>query len=368
MSRERPAVVHVSSARTWRGGENQAAGLYGELARMGLEQVLVCARGSEIERVARERGYRVAAVPRRASIDPWFARGVARACRELGADVVHAHDPHAHTAAVLAHAIFRCRAPVVVHRRVDVPLRASGFTRWKYDHPAVRAIACSSGFIAELVRRAVRDPARVRVVHSGVDLSRFSGRREGVLRRELGVPDDVPLVGNVAALVDHKDYPTFVEAAAGVLAAGVDARFVAIGEGELRGDLEARIRARGLEGRMALAGYRADVPRILADLDVLLFTSKTEGLGGTTLEAMASRVPVVTTAVGGVPEIVQHGVSGLVAPIGDARALAAHVVAVLRDPALRARLVEGGVRRAAEFTSARTAEKMLALYREVLAR
>jgi glycosyltransferase involved in cell wall biosynthesis len=200
-----------------------------------------------------------------------------------------------------------------------------------------------------------------------VDLGRFSEGADGRLRRELGVPAGLPLIGNVAALADHKDHPTFIDAAARLTATGLDARFVVIGDGELRAELEARSRAAGLAGRLHFLGFRADVPRLLPELDLFLFTSKTEGLGSSVIDALACRVPVVATRAGGVPEIVEDGVSGLLAPVGDGAALAAAAARVLADAGLRERLVVAGAGRAQAFTVSAMAERTLALYRELLA-
>ena len=359
-------VVHVSTPLSWRGGEQQLVYLAERLAKAGISQLVVCPTGSQVERACRERGLPVLALRRRASIDPLFARGLARAA--AGAALVHAHDPHGHTAAVLAASLFGMRAPVVVHRRVVFPMRRGIFSRWKYDHPAVRRIVCVSHATAEVLRPDLRDPSRLRVVHSAVDPARFAGvRPDGRLRRALGMAPGPPLVGNVAALGEDKDPETFVETAARVLESGLDSRFVIVGEGPLRDRISARIREKGLEGRVALAGFRADVPEILPELDLFLFTSREEGLGSSLLEAFACRVPVVATAVGGVPEMVANGETGLLAPAGDPGALADGVRRVLRDAALRARLVDGATLRLAEFGADAMAERTLAVYREVLA-
>ncbi len=360
-------VIHVSTPRSWRGGEQQLVWLADRLRALGVPQLVLCPPGSPLARECDGRGLLHQTLRRRASVDPLFARALARAANAAGAAVIHAHDPHAHTAACLAASLFGLRAPIVVHRRVDFPIGRGRFSRWKYDHARVVRIVCVSRAIAEILRPDVRDAAaRLAVVHDGVDASRLAAARpDGRLRQALRVPAGVPLVGNVAALAGHKDYFTFVDTAAALLAGGLDARFVAIGDGPLREEIAAHIRRRGLEDRVFLAGFRDDVPVVLPELDLFLFTSREEGLGSSLLDAQACRVPVVATRAGGVPELVVDGETGLLAPIRDPEALAAAVRRVLGDPALRARLVDAAARRVADFGIDRMAERTLAIYGEL---
>jgi glycosyltransferase involved in cell wall biosynthesis len=118
---------------------------------------------------------------------------------------------------------------------------------------------------------------------------------------------------------------------------------------------------------VTFAGFRPDLQVLLPELDLFLFTSKEEGLGSSILDAYNCGVPVVATRAGGIPEIVEDGVTGLLAPIRDPAALAASVRRVLGDPALRARLVAGGARRAAELSVEAMTEATVAIYREVVA-
>lgn len=359
-------VFHVSTARTWRGGEQQLVYLVERLRALGVPQTVVCRPGSELERACRDRSVPIATIARRAGVDPLFARSLARVVARAGAAVVHAHDPNAHAAATLGASLFGLSAPVVVHRRVDFPVGRGPFSRWKYEHAAVRRFVCVSRAVAEMMRRDIGDCTRLRVVHDGIDAGRFAASlTDGRLRREYGIPVSVPIVGNVAALVDHKDCFTFIETAARLVSSGIDARFFVIGTGPLHGDLVANVRQKGLDGHVFLTGFRDDIPAVLPELDLFLFTSKQEGLGSSILDAYACRVPVVATAAGGVPELVSDEETGLLAPVRDAAALADRVRRALGDPRLCARLVEGGARRVAEFSVDRMAERTLAIYREV---
>jgi glycosyltransferase involved in cell wall biosynthesis len=180
------------------------------------------------------------------------------------------------------------------------------------------------------------------------------------------VPEGAPVVGNVAALTGHKDHATLIEAAGLVLRARPETRFVIVGEGPLRRELEARVREGGLAGRVAFAGFRDDVDRLLPAFDVFCLSSQLEGLGTSVLDAMAFGRPVVATAAGGIPEAVEDGVTGRVVPVRDPVALARALLDVLRDPEARRAMGDAGRQRfLARFTADRMAEETLRVYAEL---
>jgi glycosyltransferase involved in cell wall biosynthesis len=170
-------------------------------------------------------------------------------------------------------------------------------------------------------------------------------------------------VGNVAALTDHKDHRTLLAAAARVLAERPDTRFVVLGEGELRGALEAQADSLGIGERVVFAGFRGDLDRLIPAFDVFCLSSHMEGLGTSLLDAMAFARPVVATAAGGIPEAIEDGVNGRLAPPRDAAALGQALLAVLGDEQLRSRMGAAGRRRYEErFTAEKMVEATLAAY------
>ncbi|MBI4560759.1 MAG: glycosyltransferase, partial [Candidatus Rokubacteria bacterium] len=124
-----------------------------------------------------------------------------------------------------------------------------------------------------------------------------------------------------------------------------DCRFLVVGDGELRSRLEAQVRALGLDSRVHFLGWRSDLPRVYADLDLVLLTSANEGLPVSVIEAMAAARPVVATRVGGVPDLVEDGVAGLLVPPGNPGALAEAIVTLLADPERRRDMGEAGRKR-----------------------
>ncbi len=360
-------VVHVSTPLTWRGGEQQVAYLYRELERFGVAQTLVCRSGSELARRAAAEGFDVLTAERGGPLSREFARTIRMATRRLDAGIVHAHDAKAHTEALLAGPRSAEVPPVVVSRRVAIPIGRSPLSRRKYDHRRVRRIICSSHAIERVLRPDIARPERLTVIHDGIDVARFTEAvPDGRLRRLLGTSEATPLIGTVGALEPLKDQATFVRMARGVIAAGFDARFVIIGEGPLRSELERMIDAEQLSDRVSLVGFRDDVPEILPELDVFVMTSRSEGLGTSILDAMAAGVPVVATWAGGIPEIVEDGVAGLLANVGHDAGLAAAVCRLLSEPELRIRLVESARVGLARFSTSAMATATMEVYRGVL--
>jgi glycosyltransferase involved in cell wall biosynthesis len=250
----------------------------------------------------------------------------------------------------------------VATRRVDFALRGP-LSRRKYA-ACDRVIAVSQA-IAGVLGRGGLGSERVRVVYEGVpDRNALPGGREAL--RDLGIPEDAPVVGNVAALTGHKDQATLLEAAAKVVRRVPEARFVIVGEGELRSRLEARSRDLGLERRCVFAGFRADLDRLIPAFTVFCLSSHMEGLGTSLLDAMAFGVPVVATAAGGIPEAVQDGITGRLAPPRQPDALAAALLEALDDPLRRAAWGRAGRRRYEErFTADRMIDATLAVYAEL---
>jgi L-malate glycosyltransferase len=202
-------------------------------------------------------------------------------------------------------------------------------------------------------------------VHEGIDVDHVVAAPPVDVHEALWLPHGAPVVGNVAALVPHKGQRHLIEAARLVVQEIPDARFVILGEGELRDQLERQIHEHHLEKHVLLPGFRTDVLGCIKSFDVFAMSSVTEGLGTSLLDAMACARPIVATRAGGIPEIVEDGVNGLLVPPRDHAELAHVIVRTLKDAGLRRRLGEAGFARVRERF---TVERMVAQTSEVYAR
>jgi glycosyltransferase involved in cell wall biosynthesis len=211
--------------------------------------------------------------------------------------------------------------------------------------------------------------SRTVTVHEGIDVDRVVASPVVNVHEAFWLPHDAPIVGNVAALVPHKGQRYLIEAARAVVQEIPDARFVILGEGELRDQLEHQVKSHRLEKHVLLPGFRTDVLGCIKGFDVFAMSSVTEGLGTSLLDAMACARPIVATRAGGIPEIVDDGVTGLLVPPRDHAAMAAAIVRLLKDAALRRRLGDAGFARVRErFTSDRMIAATAAVYARVAGR
>ena len=348
-------VLHVDSGREYRGGQNQVRLLIRELARAeGVEQRLATKRHSELARRVARHGATVREVPWGPALDPRALWRLYLEAADFAPDLLHAHDSHA---LQLAYWMRRLsgRGPgepaLIATRRVDFHVRPRSV--W---HRADRVIAISDAVRAVLVADGIasRD---ISVVPSGIDRDEVRGAAETPLnvRGRLGLSPDTPLAANVAALVGHKDQDTLIRAAHAARAARGDLHWVIAGEGERRGALEAALARHGVGDRVHLLGHVPNADALIAEADVLVMSSKEEGLGSVVLHALALGKPVVATRAGGLPEMVPEP---WLAPVGDAEALARRVVEALDHPS--------PVPLPARFTASAMAAGVLAVYRSLV--
>jgi glycosyltransferase involved in cell wall biosynthesis len=292
-------------------------------------------------------------------------------------DIVHTHSSKAGVLGRLAAAL--ARTPVIVHTVHGWPFhdRQPAWVRGLYvmlerlaARRATRLIAVSQATRDQGLRHRIGRPEQYEVIYPGSDLAAFqpatpAQRRE--VREEFGFPADAKLVGLVACLKPQKAPVDFIRAAS-LVTHREQARFLVVGDGEERPAVEREIKRLGLEGRVVLAGWRRDVPRLLPAFDVLALSSLWEGLPCVLAQALASGVAVVATDVDGTREAVAEGVTGRLVLPGEPEALARALVELLADPAALQRMGAAGTGRAKAFSITTLVQRLDQLYRTLLGR
>jgi L-malate glycosyltransferase len=354
--------VHIDTATSWRGGQNQVLLTVLGLRALGHRAMLVAHPAGELRRRASE-GLEFVPLAPSHELDLKAAWKLSRLLARERPAIVHTHDPHAVAMAAMSISMIANgkAPPLVASRRVDFHLKKNSFSRWK--HRQVDLFLASSEAIRQMLVADGVPAERVVTVHEGIDVNRMARVDPANIHAELWLPHDAPVVGNVAALVPHKGQRHLVDAAALVVREVPDARFVVLGEGPLRQALEQQVKHLHLEKHVLLPGFRADVHAMHRAFDLFVMSSETEGLGTSLLDAMAAGKAVVATSVGGIPEVVVDGQTGYLVPPRDPGALARPMVRLLKDEGLRVRMGEAGLARVrARFSVERMVEQTLAAY------
>lgn len=289
--------------------------------------------------------------------------------RDGGFDLVHVHSPVAASAA-------RVALPP------EVPIVYTEHNLWGRYHPATYLANLVTYprnthvfAVSNHVRASIRYPAPLRFRRMPPVETLYHGIDHGVVRRgavhdgvraELGVPEGVPLIGTVANFKAHKGHTYLIEAAEIVRREMPEARFVLVGVGREEGQVRQLIRDRGLENTVVMAGFREDVPRVVAACEVFALASLQEGLSIALIEAMALGKPAVVTDVGGLPEVITHDQEGLLVPPRNPQRLGQAILNLLSDRRLWSRLSEGALARSKYFDIAKAVGRQEEIYEELL--
>jgi glycosyltransferase involved in cell wall biosynthesis len=357
-------VLHSESSPSLGGQELRILTEMEALAGRGIRSVLVARPDSAILREAQRRQLDAHGIPMRNSLDLPSQWRLLRLFKRYRVDVANAHNSKdAWNVSLVARLLGK---PVLRSRHIANPLKPGRLRLMIYGPMCDAIMTTGEGIKAGMVEMGVRED-KIHVIPTGIDMARHAGAAPGSLRTDLGIPAGAPLVAQVAVMRSDKGPDVFVRAAQKLIARGCPAYFVLVGEGSMRKRVEALIQQDGGAERIKLAGFRRDVPEILADIDLYVLAARSpEGVPQAILQAHAAKVPVVATKVRGVDEVAVHEETALCAARNDPDELAALISHLLSHPEEGARLAESGYRLTAErYTLDQMLDRMEALYRQL---
>lgn len=372
---DRPTVCHVIHALGVGGAEVLVDKMLRSLNDEFRCVVAVLDEIGEIGERMQQDGFTVKHLHRHPGIDRGCAKRLKKFADEEGAEILHAHQYTPFFQAMLSRGLFGTR-PVVFteHGRhfPDHPSRKRSVVNRLMLRSCDRLFGCGGAVRQALIDNEGLPESRVEVIYNGVDLASLGTPTLGArtrIRSEFAFAATDFVAVLVARLHPLKDHQTALRAVDAARKQIPGLRLLLAGDGDERAAIEETIRKRGLEKCVTLAGTRNDIADLLAASDVFLMSSISEGIPLTVIEAMAARRPVISTAVGGLPELVEHGVTGFLAPSGDDRLLAAALVELYRNTDLRKQMAEIAAIRATEkFSLDGMLDSYRDVYRDVLGR
>jgi glycosyltransferase involved in cell wall biosynthesis len=332
-------ILHTEASPGWGGQEIRILSEAAAFAKRGFQVLIACQPGSQLELQAQRRGIPIRPVAMHSALDMracWHLRQLMRA---EDVDLVHTHSSI--DAWLAGFAAKSLHLPVVRSRHVSIPVKRR--RNFVYNTLCDRIIS-SGEAIREVLIAAGVDPEKVVAIPAGVDTVQFHPAvSAAAVRQEFGITG--PVIGTVAMLRRSKGHRVLLQAIPAILRSQPRAVFLWVGDGIGRAALQGDIATAGVQAKVHMAGLREDVAACLAAMDVVVLPSiKSDGVPQVILQALAMRRPVVASAVGGIPEVIEHRHTGVLVPPNDPQALAEAVIEVLRDAESAAAWAQAGGR------------------------
>lgn len=329
-------VLHIGHSAKWRGGENQAR----LLIEVAVQQTPECKhylaypKGAMIFERLRGISAGNLSLPSKKAFDFRSVFALIKFCKANHIDILHAHSATAHTLALLTKK-FLPKLKLVVHRRVDNPIKTRRSTRAKYVSLQVDKFICVSQAIADILIDYGVAQGKIELIYDSIDASVYQNKDRQTAKTDLvtaqGWDQNVPLIGFISAIDHQKNPELFVDIVKGVLARGVEVNAVMAGDGKLLDTIWAQIASDGLANNLRLLGFVKDVARLFPALDIFILPSRNEGLGTVMLEAIAAKTVVVAADVGGIGEVILDLKTGRLIEAANVEGYVDAVIALLGD-------------------------------------
>ena len=360
-------VVHTEASLGWGGQEIRVLSEMAGMIARGARMLLLCPPDARIyaEAQARDIPVEAIAIGRKKLAG---LRALRRRLQELAPDLVVTHSSTDSWLVALATRFWRAAPPVIRIRHISAPVGRNASTRWLYRRAAAHVVTTGLRLRDDLIRDLQLDADKVSSVPTGIDLVRYSPRDKAAARRSLGLPEAGFFIGIAATLRSWKGHRYLLDAWAGLARDPVD-RLLVVGDGPGRDNLRRQAEDLGIADCVSMPGNQSDVAPWLAAMDVFALPSyANEGVPQAIMQAMAMGLPVVSTPVGSIPEIVADGVTGILVPPRDTEALRAALARLAADTGLCRRLGEAAASTARErFADHLMLDRMEAIFRRVFA-
>ncbi|MCW2118139.1 glycosyltransferase [Flavobacterium sp. 7A] len=314
-------LLHFTCSTVWRGHEQMIIDIYESLRDNELvkNQIIVCPTNSKLFEVATQRNLKVIGIDFKSQYNLKIAKQLKHIVDINSSSIVLLHNSKAHTVGVISSVFCGLKIPLVLFRTLIKNVGTNFFRKFKYNYKGIKKIVCVSDPVVDILKATIKNHQKMVVVGSVVDTEKFIGQvKNGFLHKEFNIPSDYKIVGNVSAFCKVKDHYTWVNTVEELYKRGLKAKYILIGEGGLESEIKEYVKSKGLENEIIFAGFRNDVHQCIPEFDLFLFTSNNEATGGVILESYACKVPVVAARAGGIPTVLEHNETGLLAEVGNA--------------------------------------------------
>lgn len=353
-------ILHIDTGKEWRGGQRQALLLHTELLKNGFDSFLACnVKGELINHCEK----RVIGITYRNELDILCIKQLIDMVTEFKPDVIHAHDAHALTPAVIVAWIKK--VPLVHTRRVDFSINRSMLSKLKYSNKHVTKLVAISEAIKNVLINDGIPESKLDVINSGVPAPhKINQPLVKKLKSDYDLKDDF-IIGTVANFAPHKDHKTLLNAFELLYQKNQNVKLVMVGDGPLYD--ETIQHAKGLSSfeKIVFTGHQTSVYEHIELMELFTMSSSEEGLCTSIIDALNCHKPVVATKAGGIPELVKHNHNGLLSDVKNEQQFAENMFQIMTDTELKKRLSKAAKPSAEPFSAKNMAKRYMDLYTEI---
>ena len=370
MGKNKEMILHIDTGKTWRGGQQQAFYLHQYLCQNNYKSMMVCKKNSAMEKKCSENDLHIYLLPLSSEFDIYSAYKIAQFAKKNLMKILHLHTAHALSIGLWAKLFYKSLRLIAV-RRVDFSIKSGIFSYLKYNNNLLDILVCISKNIYNVALKDSIPQNKLKIIHSGIDTKKVWSGEFGVgsefwnniIKEKYDIPKTNIIIGTIAAYADHKDYPTLLRASKIVIDKYKNVSFISIGGGKITEELKKLHTDLYLKNHFIMEGHQNEIRPYLQSFDIFVLSSKLEGLGTSILDAMAARKPIVACNSGGIPEMIQHNINGLLAEKENLTDLAEKIMQLIDDPDLRMRLAAQAKIDVEEFSIEKTIQKNIELYK-----
>ena len=363
-------ILHVSAVKNWGGGENHIENLCFELKKSNSEinNIILCVRNGLFHKRLLKTDLKYETAPLAFNLDIRFAFKIIALCKKNHVDVIHIHDPSAIALTIIADKFYSL-PPFIFSKKTSFPIKKKKLTLYKYNYPKIKKYLCVSNETKRVTADSIVDKSKLMTIYHGTNIGTKSSETPFSLREKFAIPNSKKIIGVIGNHIRAKHFETLIEVVNELIniQKRKDFQFVQIGNYTDRTpDLLKKVKEYKLENDIIFLGYTPYASNFIPQFDALLITSQSEGIPQVIFESFYHQKPVISTSVGGIPEIIQDGINGFLAPRHDFKTLAEKIIYLFDNKELIQNLTTISYKNLIEnFTTQQMAQKTLEVYKTV---
>jgi glycosyltransferase involved in cell wall biosynthesis len=364
-------ILHVSAVKNWGGGENHIETLCYELKQSNPEanNIVLCVKDKPFHDRLKQTNIVFETAPLGHNLDFRFSFKIITLCKKHKVDVIHIHDPSAIVLTIIADKLSKL-PPFIFSKKTSFPIKDKKLTLYKYNYPKIKKIFCVSDETRRICEKSIYDKDKLITIYHGTSLLNKSSETPYLLRDQFKIDPSKKIIGNIGNHIRAKNLETFVETVNYIIniKKRTDFYFVQIGTFTDRTEnLTNKIKELNLENHIVFLGYTPNASNFIPQFDAFLMTSQSEGIPEVLFESFYHKIPVVSTNVGGIPEIIEDDINGLLTPKHSPELLSKKIIHLFENESLIEQFTSISYEKLMkDFLASTMAKRMLQEYQNVI--